>query len=219
MPQLKRLLGLRSATLLVVGSVIGSGIFLKPLNISQNLPSGAWILAAWAALGLVCLCGAFAYAELGAMFPEAGGQYAFIREAFGRFPAYLYGWTLMLVINTGTLAALAVIFGDNMGVLFPSLSDHSTVVAVAMIVFLAGVNHFGAKAGAWLQDISTLAKVAALLAIALGVFLIQGNDQPTPVARAFEQRRDLLSGIVAASVALFWAYEGWHQISFSAGEI
>ncbi|HMS15429.1 MAG TPA: amino acid permease [Planctomycetota bacterium] len=219
MPQLKRLLGLRSAILLVVGSVIGSGIFLKPLQISQNLPSEGWILAAWAILGLVCLCGAFAYAELGAMFPEAGGQYAFIREAWGRFPAFLYGWTLMLVINSGTLAALAVIFGKNIGVLFPSVQDHATWVAVAMIAFLAMVNHVGTRAGAWLQDISTLAKIAALLAIAAGAFFFTGRPEVAAEVAGHVPPSDLLTGIVVTSVALFWTYEGWHQISFSAGEM
>ena len=100
-PGLQRHLGLTSAILLVVGSVIGSGIFMKPLVISQALPDATWILGAWAVLGFVCLCGALAYGELGAMFPQAGGQYAFLREAYGPFVAFLYGWCLLLVITRG----------------------------------------------------------------------------------------------------------------------
>ncbi len=104
--ELRRELGATSAIMITVGSVIGSGIFLKPLDIARSLPSPAWIFGAWVAIGVVCLCGALAYAELGAMLPEAGGMYAFIREGWGRFPAFLYGWCLMLVISTGAVAAL-----------------------------------------------------------------------------------------------------------------
>jgi APA family basic amino acid/polyamine antiporter len=112
--QLRRSMGLGTATMVVVGGVIGSGIFLKPLRVAQSLPDAAWIHGCWIALGVVCLLGALCYAELGAMLPEAGGQYAFLRESFGPFPAFLYGWCLFLVINTGTIAALAVAFADSL---------------------------------------------------------------------------------------------------------
>src|SRR5262245_47933403 len=111
--ELKRELGTTSAVMITVGSVIGSGIFMKPLAVSQALPGIEWVFGLWIGLGLVCLCGAFAYGELGAMLPEAGGQYAFLRESWGRLPAFLYGWVLLLVINTGTLAALAVAFAEQ----------------------------------------------------------------------------------------------------------
>ncbi|MGK0300545.1 MAG: APA family basic amino acid/polyamine antiporter, partial [Planctomycetota bacterium] len=105
--QLQRRLGLTSAVTITVGAVIGSGIFLKPLSVAQALPSESAIYMMWVGLGLVCLFGAFAYAELGAMFPEAGGQYAFLREGWGRCVSFLYGWTFFWVINAGTIAALA----------------------------------------------------------------------------------------------------------------
>src|SRR5262245_14690511 len=110
--QLQRRLGLTSAVTITVGAVIGSGIFLKPLSVSQALPSESWIYLLWVGLGVVCLFGAFAYAELGAMFPEAGGQYAFLREGWGRGVAFLYGWVFFWVINSGTIAALAVAFAE-----------------------------------------------------------------------------------------------------------
>ena len=116
--QLQRRLGLVSAISITVGAVIGSGIFLKPLSVAQALPSEAWIHVMWIGLGLVCLFGAFAYAELGAMFPEAGGQYAFLREGWGRMVAFLYGWTFFWVINAGTIAALALGFAENLLPLF-----------------------------------------------------------------------------------------------------
>src|SRR5262245_18437232 len=112
--QLQRRLGLTSAVTITVGAVIGSGIFLKPLSVSQALPSESWIYLLCVGLGIVCLFGAFAYAELGAMFPEAGGQYAFLREGWGRGVAFLYGWTFFWVINAGTVAALALGFAKNL---------------------------------------------------------------------------------------------------------
>ena len=106
--KLKRELGLTSAIMITVGSVIGSGIFLKPLDIAKNLPDPLTIYVFWIAIGVVCLCGALAYAELGAMLPGAGGQYTFLREAWGPLVAFLFGWCYFLVINTGTMSALAV---------------------------------------------------------------------------------------------------------------
>src|SRR5512145_2779900 len=104
--ELRRELGPTTAVMITVGAVIGSGIFLKPLDIAKSLPSAGWIYGAWIAIGIVCLFGVFALAELGAMFPEAGGMYAFLREGWGPLPAFLYGWCFMLVISTGSVAAL-----------------------------------------------------------------------------------------------------------------
>ncbi len=141
--------------MITVGSVIGSGIFLKPLDIARSLPSPAWIFGAWVVIGVVCLCGALAYAELGAMLPEAGGMYAFIREGWGRFPAFLYGWCLMLVTSTGAVAALSIAFASSLATLVPLDANAQIAVAVAMIVTLALVNHFGVRWGALLQNLST----------------------------------------------------------------
>jgi APA family basic amino acid/polyamine antiporter len=217
-PELKRSLGLVTAISIVVGGVIGSGIFLKPYDIACNLPSAGWIFACWIGLGLVCLFGAFAYAELGALLPEAGGQYAFLREAWGRFPAFLYGWVLFLVINTGTMAALAVAFARSLGTLVP-LPEHGEIaVAAAMIVALALVNHFGVGVGAGLQNLSTFAKLAALGAIVLGGFL-STPEVALAVTAAAPELPDLASGLVVAAMAIFWAYEGWYQLPFNAAEL
>ena len=105
--ELRKSLGLVSSVAITVGSVIGSGIFLKPWEVARYLPDTISILLCWMGLGLVCLCGGFAYAELGTMFPQAGGQYAFLREGWGSFVAFLYGWGLLLVINSGTISALS----------------------------------------------------------------------------------------------------------------
>jgi basic amino acid/polyamine antiporter, APA family len=211
---LRRELGLPSAVAITVGGVIGSGIFMKPLDLARSLPSEGWIHAAWIGLGLVCLCGALAYAELGAMFPSAGGQYAFLREAYGRFVAFLYGWCFGLAISTGGIAALAVAFGQAFGRLAPLPPGGETAVALAMIAGPAAVNHAGVRRGALLQNAATLAKVAALAAIALA-----GLRAVAPATPQAPSAPPTGSGIVAACIAVFWAYEGWYQLPFSAAEL
>ncbi len=220
--QLQRRLGLTSAISITVGAVIGSGIFLTPLTAAQKMPSEPWLYLLWVGLGLVCLFGAFAYAELGAMFPEAGGQYAFLREAWGRGVAFLYGWVFFWVINSGTVAGLAVAFAKA---ILPVLHVDPgavvvTAVATAMIVALALVNHFGVLLGAILQNVATFAKVGALaLLVVGGVWLAVGSGvQHAPVATRSAASLSM-EGLVAAFVAIFWAYEGWYQLPFSAAEL
>lgn len=219
-PELRRSLGPTSAVMITVGSVIGSGIFFKPLDISQALPSPIWIYGCWVGLGLVCLCGAFAYGELGTMIPEAGGMYAYLRDGWGRLPAFLYGWCLLLVINTGAIAALAVVFSTSLATLIHMSDAARTAVAAGMIIVLATVNHFGVRWGAFLQNISTFTKLASLAVIVLAVFLFgRSFDVPPAAEAASVASPGLIPGIVAACVALFWAYEGWHQLPFSAAEL
>lgn len=220
-PSLQRHLGLWSAVLLVVGSVIGSGIFMKPLDISRSLPDEGWIFGGWAVLGVICLFGALAYGELGAMFPQAGGQYAFLREAYGPFIAFLYGWCLLLVINTGTLAALCVVFSENVDRIQPMGEGGKFAVAASMVLALAAVNHYGVRWGTLLQNTSTVAKLLALGAIVVGGIAVAGGggDAPPDAVREPYPLPDLVTGLVAAAVALFWAYEGWHQLAFSAAEM
>jgi basic amino acid/polyamine antiporter, APA family len=233
--QLQRRLGLTSAVSITVGAVIGSGIFLKPLKVAQSLPSEEAIYLMWVGLGLVCLFGAFAYAELGAMFPQAGGQYAFLREGWGRFVSFLYGWTFFWVINAGTVAALALGFAENLLPVFgvevatKTLPDGTEqeplsllVVAVAMILLLALVNHFGVVLGALVQNVTTFAKVGALGLIVIGGFLAVGGDASPAtavVANGGEQPEWRMAGIVAAFMGIFWAYEGWYQMPFNAAEL
>ncbi|MGE3171039.1 MAG: APC family permease [Planctomycetota bacterium] len=223
---LLRRLGLTSAVSITVGAVIGSGVFMKPLVVAQSLPSVAWIYAFWVVLGLVCLFGAFAYAELGAMFPEAGGQYAFLREGWGRGVAFLYGWTFFWVINSGTVAALAIAFADNLLPLFgidvAEARGAKIGLAVAMIAALALVNHFGVLLGAIVQNVSTFAKVGALGLIAVGgMLVVGGGDAAAAAAPAQEAAATSLTiaGVAAAFTGIFWAYEGWYQLPFNAAEM
>lgn len=235
--QLQRRLGLTSAVSITVGAVIGSGIFLKPLIVAQSLPSEWAIYVMWVGLGVVCLFGAFAYAELGAMFPEAGGQYAFLREGWGRLTSFLYGWTFFWVINAGTIAALALGFSEN---LLPFFGGDTTPVVGAdgvkhapwpmlatscgMIVVLAVVNHFGVVFGAIVQNVSTFAKVGALGLLVVGGFLSTGADPSTAPVTSFTPNPEVatewqIGFLVTAFMGIFWAYEGWYQMPFNAAEL
>ncbi len=229
--QLQRRLGLTSAISITVGAVIGSGIFLKPLIVAQSLPDEAWIHGLWLGLGLVCLFGAFAYAELGAMFPEAGGQYAFLREGWGKGIAFLYGWAFFWVINSGTVAALALAFADFLLPLFDvdMAAEAETprlklVVAGVMILSLAVVNHFGVLWGAILQNVSTFAKVGAIGLIVVGGLFVVGGREATATAVPMVTEGGpatalTVTGLVAAFTGIFWAYEGWYQMPFNAAEL
>jgi APA family basic amino acid/polyamine antiporter len=193
-------LGLFSATAIVVGSMIGSGIFIVPADISREVGSPALLIAVWLITAVMTMIGALSYGELAAMMPKAGGQYVYLREALGPLWGFLYGWTLFLVIQTGTLAAVAVAFGKFLGVFFPSVSashwlwhighvpalrvgpmvlgnmdiglNTSNLAGIVVIVLLMLVNLFGVKSGAMVQNIFTTAKVAALLGlVTVGVVL------------------------------------------------
>jgi APA family basic amino acid/polyamine antiporter len=194
-------LGLTSATMLVMGSMIGSGIFLVSAEISREVSSPLLLIAAWAVTGFMTIVAALSYGELAAMMPHAGGQYVYLREALGPLWGFLYGWTLFLVIQTGTIAAVGVAFGKFLGVFFPAISSshwilhlHWTaptyeigpvklggmevglntqnLMAVLMVVALSIINIFGVKTGAMIQNVFTFAKVSALLGLVLvGLFI------------------------------------------------
>jgi basic amino acid/polyamine antiporter, APA family len=174
--QLKQALGLGSAIALVMGSMIGSGIFIVPADISRGVNSPALMIAAWLITGFMTVVAALSYGELAAMMPKAGGQYVFLRESLGPIWGFLYGWTLFLVIQTGTIAAVAVAFGKFAGVLFPQISAQNWIVqsiglhtqnlvAITVILLLTGVNILGVKSGALVQNIFTTAKTLALIAL------------------------------------------------------
>src|SRR5438034_5731649 len=189
--------GLRlfDATTIVIGSMIGSGVFIVAADIARQVKSPGLFLLAWIISGLMTVTGALSYGELAAMMPRAGGQYVYLREAFSPLFGFLYGWTLFLVIQTGTIAAVAVAFGKFLGVFFPwvsaqnllvdlgtvNLFGHSTaftvssqqLIAILALLFLAGVNALGVRTGAWVQNIFTVLKVGALLGIiALGIWWV-----------------------------------------------
>ncbi len=167
-------MGLFSATAIVMGSMIGSGIFIVSADMSRTLSSPALLIAAWLVTAVMTIIGALSYGELAAMMPQAGGQYVYLREALGPIWGFLYGWTLFLVIQTGTIAAVGVAFGKFLGVFFPSVSksnwiwhvgsgevglNTANLAAILLITLLTVVNTFGVKLGALVQNVFTTAKV------------------------------------------------------------
>jgi APA family basic amino acid/polyamine antiporter len=218
---LRRELGLFSAALLVVGGIIGSGIFFTPAETARALPSAGLVFLVWAVGGVVALGGALTYAELGAMMPDAGGAYVYIREAFGKLPAFLYGWMVLLSIGTGALAAVALGFAGYAG-RFVDLAPLGgpIVVAAATIALLTLTNYFGIKPGAMVQNVLAVAKIAALAALILGGLVLWTKLGPPPsVPNAPPPRDSLVSGLATAFVAVLFTIGGWQQMNMVAGEI
>ena len=211
-----RRLGLFSGTMAVVGGIIGGGIFRTPAMVAERAGSADVTLAAWIAGGAVALAGALCFAELGARRPRAGGGYVYLREAWGPLPAFLYGWTLLLVIATGAIAAVAVMFADYTLALF-GLSERLTLpLAVAAIVLLSGVNYFGVRSGAWTQNVFTVLKLAALAALIGAGLALAG---PVAETRPDGVGAGGIAGFGAALVPILFTYGGWQQTNFIAEEI
>lgn len=238
---LVRKLGLFDSSMLVIGIVIGSGIFLTTGIMAKSIPSPLLILLAWFVGGLIALAGALTYAELGAAMPQAGGQYVYLREAYGPLSGFLFGWMMFLVYQTGSIAALAVAFAEYFGYFFPGLATtkfifsttipvfhHSIpysismgqLVAVAIIILLSLFNFVGLVLGSIIQNITTVLKVGTLIAIvALGFIMGKGGQIEYSLAATGFSLSKLLMGFGVAMIAVIWTYDGWNNINFAAGEI
>jgi APA family basic amino acid/polyamine antiporter len=258
----RRALGLTTASTLVMGSMIGSGIFVVSPQIARQVGSPALLMLAWALTALMTLMGALCYGELAAAMPHAGGQYVFLREALGPLFGFLYGWTLVLVIQTGTIAAVCMAFGKYLGILAPQTVSEShwlfhvghlgpvqlglnteELAAILVIVLLTWLNTRGVKSGAWVQNVFTFAKLAALAGLILAGWLIA--RQPAVVAANFHHFWTEFAGAftargaynltgataaplisTAAIVAVFAAMVGslfssdaWNNVTFTAAEV
>ena len=218
MTELRRELGVFSASLLVVGGIIGSGIFFTPAETARALPTSGWVLAVWALGGVVALAGALTYAELGAMMPEAGGGYVYVREAFGKLPAFLLGWMTLLMIASGAIAAVAMSFAGYLERFVPiGVAGGRIGVAAITIIALTVTNYLGVKPGTVTANVFTIAKIAALGAlIVVGLAL---NAGAPPVVVSAPVAPPLANGIAAAFVAVLFTIGGWQQTNMVAGEI
>jgi basic amino acid/polyamine antiporter, APA family len=230
-----RALGLGSAILLVIGNVIGSGIFLTTGGMAALIPSATLLLLAWVLGGVLAIAGGLTYAEMGAMFPRSGGVYVFLREAYGSLAGFLYGWASMVVVISGSIAAVAVGFAEYLSYFVPVLSTSNIVlsapmpwgtfsisagqlVAAASIAVLGAVNYVGVRSGNMVNVVLTLAKVAGLSAIPI-MALVAGGVQPsyTPIVPPDVVRPLASFGI--AMIAVLWTYESWYYVTYAAGEI
>ena len=219
--ELVRTLGLRDIILLTIGSVIGSGIFLVPGAVLRQVDG--FILPAllvWLVGGILSLLGALTYGELGAMKPAAGGLYVYIRDCFGRFPAFLFGWTLFFVISSGSIATLAVAFTAYLGEIVPVTPVAAKLIAVLMIAVVAAVNVLGTRKSANLQNWTTAIKVTGILVMS-GALLWFGSGFTSSGSVLWPAAFDpsLASGFGLAMIGVLWAYEGWQFVSYSAGEV
>jgi APA family basic amino acid/polyamine antiporter len=221
MPELVRTLRLRDLLLLFIGSVIGSGIFLTPGLIFRQLDGSVGLsLLIWLAGGVLSLLGALTYAELAACNPEAGGLYCFIRDGFGRLPAFLYGWCLFLVIASGSVAALARAFSRYLAEIIPLSPLASTVVAVLMIAVVTVVNIWGTRKSADLQNWTTLVKVGIIVVMSILLLALGHHAREIPSRMGTVQHGlALFSNFGLAMIAVLWAYEGWQFGTYSAGEV
>jgi APA family basic amino acid/polyamine antiporter len=240
--ELPRSLGLFDASFLVAGIVIGSGIFLTTGIMARDLPSAPLLLFVWAAGGALSLAGALAYAELGAMMPAAGGQYVYLKEAYGDLAGFLFGWITLLVYQSGSIAAVSVGFAEYFGTFFPALGTGHVlyavtaggrtyqltagqITAVAATILLTWINVRGVRQGANVGNFLTAIKVAAIAAFVIFGFILAAApaDQsapsevqagPVPLTAGAALR-----GLGIAVIAVLWSYDGWNSLNFSAGEI
>jgi APA family basic amino acid/polyamine antiporter len=239
-------LRLLDATTIVMGSMIGSGIFIVAADVARQVRSPGLFMLTWLVSGLMTVAAAITYGELAAMMPKAGGQYVYLREAFGPLFGFLYGWTLFLVIQTGTHAAVAVAFGKFLGVFVPWVSagnvllnlgsvhafgrvigltlSSQQLVAILAIVFLSVVNIFGLRTGAWVQNVFTFLKVGALLGlIGLGLWWVSGpataSPQSAPAGPGAVWGLGTLTVVSVALVGPLFSSDAWNNVTFTGAEV
>ena len=219
--ELKRQLGIRTATALVVGEVIAVGIFLTPAGMAKSLGSPIWLLVVWLLMGSMAACGALCYGELAARYPEAGGGYVYLRQAYGPAVAFLYGWMALLVMDPGLTAALAVGMAGYAGYILSLSPLGIKVLAIGVIVFLASVNLVGVRKGAWLLRWLTILKLGLLLFLLLWGFGFQlGNwSNFTPFVAQRAGSAPLAIALAGATVAAFFSFGGWWDVTKLAGEV
>ena len=204
--------------MIVIGSCIGVGIFLTPSETAQYLKSSFWILMAWTLGGIIALMGALTFAELGGLFPKAGGVYVFLKNAYGDFVAFLYGFAILLVITSGALAALAQGFAEYASKLIPMTDLQIKILGVAVLVVTTIVNIIGVKVGEYLINFFTTSKLIGI-AIVIFIGLIFALPEPTAVAfTPIETPDNLITVFFLALIGVYFSYGGWHHASYLAAE-
>ncbi|KAA2243204.1 amino acid permease [Chitinophaga agrisoli] len=242
----KRSFGLLDATMIVAGSMIGSGIFIVSADIVRNVSSAGWLTLAWLLAGILTLTAALSYGELSAMFPKAGGQYVYLKEAFNPLVGFLYGWSFFTVIQTGTIAAVGVAFAKFAAYIFPALGDKHILVdlgfmqitaaqltSILLVIFLTYINTLGVKEGKIIQTSFTLTKIAALFGLIIfGLLLAARKDvwqrnwatgfrleNLGPSGAAPYVGMAALGAVAGSMVGTLFSSDSWHNVTFIAGEI
>lgn len=216
--KLQRQFGLWTAIALLVGQVIAVGIFLTPAGMAKSVGSPFWLLSVWLIMGAMALCGALCYGELASRFPEAGGSYVYLREAYGKAPAFLYGWMVLLVLDPGLTAAFAVGMTSYAGYLVPLSPAGKQIFAVTAVFILAGINILGVRISAKLLQVLTFLKVGTLFFIVIFGFS-GGRGDWANFTPFFAAPENLFEALAGGMVGAFFAFAGWWEISRMAGEI
>ena len=214
----RRALGPFDATMVVVGGIIGAGIFINPYLVAQRMDSGFLVLAAWLGGGAVAIAGALAFAELGTLFPQAGGHYVYLRKAYHPLAGFLYGWALLLMIEGGAIAAVAITFAEYTFRFLGRAGVGSDVLAVAAIVVVAAVNYFGVRPGSRLLNAFVVLKVAALLVL-IGAGLVLPGAEASLLPDSATRSPSLLFAFGAALIPVMFSYGGWQNANYVAEEI
>ena len=215
---LPRAIGSLASTAIVVGTIIGSGIFLVPHNVALHVGSSGALYLVWIVGGVLSLAGALSFAELGAAAPEAGGVYVYLRDAYGKLVAFLYGWAMLTVVESGGIATLAVAFGIYSATFFPLTSLQQKLISSALIALLTFVNILGVRKGAAVQIIFTFAKLSGL-AIIVGYALLAPGVVPLGSSLTLPTPETTAGSFGVALIGVLWAYHGWHMLSYAAGEV
>lgn len=242
---LVRNLSLTAATMIVAGSMIGSGIYRKPATMAGQLLSPELLIIVWIAAGLITFIGALANAEVAGLFDSTGGQYIYFREMYGDFTAYLYGWSILAVIQTGSQAAIAYVFAEYLGYffrmpeapeaiknfsiympfvgdIFPFAQFGIKLTAIVCILFLTGINYVGVFFGGIVQSIVTFVKIGSMILLSL-VLLVFADGNIGNISSGFtinpEVSANFIAAIGLALAGAFWAYDGWNNVTFVSGEI
>jgi basic amino acid/polyamine antiporter, APA family len=233
-PQLVRGLSAWDGTLLTIGATVGTGIFITTGDIAKSLPHPGLILLVWLVGGLLTLAGALTYAELGVLFPRAGGIYHFLKQAYGPLWGFLYGWACFLVIMSGGIAAIAVGFGEYLGSFLPFFSTQHVLLSVAIgswvwtlsggqvaaataIILLTAINYVGLREGTWVQNLLTIVKVGAIVGFAALGLLVTPKVAATLYGPL--PSTGLLTAFGVGMIAALWTYDGWYGLALSAGEV
>jgi APA family basic amino acid/polyamine antiporter len=246
--EMQRELGLLDGTMLVAGSMIGSGIFIVSSDIARNVGSAGWLILVWVLTGLITLTAALSYGELSGIFPKAGGQYVYLREAYGKLVAFLYGWGLFAVIQTGTIAAVGVAFAKFVAYLFPVFSEDNIlleliglkissaqILGILSIVVLTWLNSRGVKNGKWVQTFLTIIKILSLVGLIIAglFFAFDAEVWNANWANAWDTGKwttdgqtfisvagmAVFAGVVSAMVGSLFSSDAWNNVTFIAGEM
>jgi basic amino acid/polyamine antiporter, APA family len=216
--KLRRQLGLFDATMIVMGGIVGAGIFANPSEVAHRVHTPLLILGVWGLGGLFAMCGAFIWAELATRLPGTGGQYLYLREAYHPAVAFVYGWGLLLVTQTGGMAAVAVIFASYFRALTGAGWNDSVIAAVVLLI-LTGINCLGARAGSNVQSVFMLLRIAAIAGLVIFGFALGGNSLKSEPLLASPLSFGLLKNVGSAMVPIAFAYGGWQTATFVAGEM